>query len=235
MNKDNDPMGHAVKDYFENGTSARLFVRSDICDTDEIPVSWLYRTYSEMPVVEQQAIELCRGDVLDVGAAAGAHTVELIKRGFCVTSVDLSEMAVEILKCRGAGNAKCIDFFDLSEKQKFDTLLFLMNGAGLAGDLNGLEILLQKCRRLLRPGGQILMDSSDITYLFDRSDMLPEYYYGEVEYQMIYNNIFSDPFKWLFVDYIRLEKQAEAAGFSCERIIGGQDNSYLAKLEFRIG
>jgi SAM-dependent methyltransferase len=230
MNQKNDPMGHAIADYYSTGKADKLIVISDISETDEIPVSYLFRDFKAMPLLEQKAIELCGGHVLDIGAGAGSHSLALRTRGIHTNCIDISELSVKTMKKRGLNNAACIDFYDLKVGNKFDTLLFLMNGAGLAGTLDGLTSFLIKCQELLNPGGQILLDSSDIKYMYDRSDDMPEHYYGEVEYQMIYKNMFSFPFKWLFVDFKTLSGVAEAFGFECTNVAEGDEGTYLARL-----
>ncbi len=230
LQKERDPLGHSVMDYYTAGKADTLSVHSNVSEPDEIPVSWLFRDYNQMPKIEQRALDLCRGAVLDIGAAAGAHSLELMQRGISVTPIDISPLSVEVMKNRGLPNAGCEDFYTLSENNKFDTLLFMMNGAGIAGDMKGLKPFLEKCRYLLEPGGQILLDSSDIKYLYDSEDEYPSFYYGEVTYRMVYKNILSDPFKWLFIDYKRLKESAETLGFRCSKIVRGSEGSYLARL-----
>ena len=40
-------------------------------DEDEIPVNQLFRTFQEMPSLEQKALQLSTGKILDVGAGSG--------------------------------------------------------------------------------------------------------------------------------------------------------------------
>lgn len=225
-----DPMGQAIADYYSTGTGGSLLVNSDICETDEIPVPYLFRTFNEMPVIEQKALNLCRGEVLDVGAAAGSHSLWLQNKGIRTTAIDISRLSVETMRKRGIKNAKCCNFNTLSDNKKYDTLLILMNGAGLAGTLAGLGEFIHKCRQLLKPGGQALIDSSDIIYLFDSPEEMPEYYYGEVEYQIVYKNVLSQHFNWLFVDFDSLKKEVEVQGMQCTRVKNGPNFDYLAKL-----
>ena len=231
LHKSKDPIGQAIIDYQNSGKSEKLWVNSDITDKDEIPVSYLFRDYNKMPNIEQKALKLCNGSVLDVGAAAGSHSLWLKDRGVDTTSVDISELAVKAMRKRGVPNALTVDFFEISTEQKYDTLLFLMNGAGIAGTLSNLPTLLDKCSKLLKSGGQILIDSSDINYMFDDEDEKPQgKYYGEVEYTMSYGNVVSEPFSWLFVGFEMLKIVAQSCGFMCDKIIEGDNFDYLARL-----
>lgn len=229
-----DIFGKAFRDFLDGDTRAHLIVHLDITESDELPVSYFFRDFDDMPAWEQLALSHCRGRVLDAGAGAGAHALALQQRGYDVVAIDLSAGAAEIMKERGVKNAFCKDFFQLSEAG-FDTLLLLMNGAGMAGDLQGLRKLLNHARTLLNPGGQILLESTDLIYLFEEEDgsyLLPmrENYYGEVFYQLEYKGRKGKPFPWLFVDPDNLAEAAEKEGFSMELLFVGETNNFLARL-----
>ena len=230
--KDKDPMGLAIAEYHTNKKKKKLWVNSDITDKDEIPVKYLFRSFKQMPHIEQQALKICKGNILDVGAAAGSHSLWLMDNGFDVLSIDISQLAVQTMKERGVDNAFNIDFCKFTTEHKYDTLLFLMNGAGIAGTLNGLPKLLNKCSELLNENGQILIDSSDINYMFDDDEEKPVgKYYGEVEYTMSYDDSTSDPFSWLFVSFDMLNILAQSCGLNCELICEGDNYDYLARLK----
>jgi len=229
LQKDKDPIGHAVFDYYFKNKVKKLIVYSDITEADAIPVKYLFRDYKNMPEIEQTALDLCKGKVLDVGAAAGCHSIWLQNKDIDITSAEISQLSVEVMQHRGLKNAVCKDFFEI--EQKFDTLLFMMNGVGIAGILNALSLFFEKCKSLLSPKGQILLDSSDIAYMFDNESEKPVgKYYGEVIYQMKYGDIKSDEFNWLFVDFDTLAVYAEKSGLKCEKICKGSHFDYLARI-----
>lgn len=231
LTPENDPMGNAIADFYYKKAADRLIVDSSITEDEEIGVDYLFRDFESMPQIEKVALEKCNGKVLDVGAAAGCHALYLQNKSIEVTAVDISELSVEVLKKRGLKTAECIDFFDVNEK--FDTLLFLMNGVGIAGNMDGLYRLLQKCKDLLLPGGQVLLDSSDIVYMFEDDEGYSEKmegYYGELKYQMKYKDIKGEEFDWLFIDFNLLSQKAKEAGFDCELLVEGEHFDYLAQL-----
>lgn len=234
MNKQ-DAIGQAMLDYHYGVRGEQLIVKSDISEDDEIPIEYLFRTKRELPEIEKKALQKCRGKVLDVGAASGVHSLILQKKGIEVTSIDISEGAVEVMKLRGVANSKKQDFYQL-QNDRYDTILMLMNGAGLAGTVEGLVKLLNKTKELLNKGGQLLLDSSDIRYMFEEEDGsmwidLNSVYYGEVKYQMKYKDHISSEFDWLFIDFGKLKDIAELHSWSCELIYEGQHHDYLAKLQ----
>jgi hypothetical protein len=114
-------------------------------------------------------------------------------------------------------------------------LLLLMNGIGLAGKIDNLDWFFTKIRELLNPGGQVLLDSSDIIYLYENEDGsvdldLNSDYYGEMVYRFGYDGEISEPFDWLYVDFDLLSQFAEMHGFKCEMLAQGSHYDYLARL-----
>ncbi len=230
----NDPMGQAIYDYYHTGKAGKLRVMSSMFYEDEIPVPTLFRSFNDMPVQEQKAIELCRGRVLDVGAGSGCHSVVLKERGFDVVAIDISQLSVDVMTERGL-NAMNVNYFDETFVEKFDTLLFAMNGIGIVGKVERLDLFFRAARRLLAPGGQLLLDSSDISYVFTDDDGsmdidLAAGYYGEIDYKMRYKNINGEPFDWLYIDFDTLSMYAEEHGFRCEKCVDGEHYDYLARL-----
>jgi len=230
-------MGAAMLDYLQGDTDAEVLVVSNITEDDIIPVNYLFRTLDEMPLLEQEALNACRGKILDIGAGAGSHALVLQERGAAVTALDLSEGAVAVMKSRGVEQVLNADVFNL-QQQDYDTLLLLMNGIGIAGTLNGLYRFLDHVKGLLNKDGQILLESSDILYMYEDEDGsvlldLNAGYYGEVTYNMKYKEHESGTFKWLFIDAGLLEQYADEQGYECEVLVEGDYGNYLARLTLR--
>ena len=236
-NKEKDPMGRAIFDYYNTQKAGKLRVLSSMFYEDEIPVPTLFRTFAEMPIQEQKAIELCRGKVLDVGAGSGCHSIVIKERGLEPVAIDISELSVEVMRDRGI-DARNINFFDETFTEKFDTILFAMNGIGIVGKTERLPDFFRSIKRLLAPGGQVLLDSSDIKYIFMDEDGsmdidLAAGYYGEIDYKMRYKNITGKPFDWLYIDFDTLSMYAEEHGFCCEKCIDGEHYDYLARITLK--
>ncbi|MBW1295027.1 class I SAM-dependent methyltransferase [Aquimarina litoralis] len=230
-----DIFGEAIKDFYQNQYKEDIVVKAPDFDDDIIPIPYLFRSYEEMPILEQKALDLAYGEVLDVGCGAGSHSLFLQDyRKLEVHSIDISKGAIEICRKRGVANASVQDILKLETKQ-YDTLLFLMNGSGIIGKLHDIDLFFTHLKKLLKPGGQILMDSSDISYLFADEDGsfwvdTSKGYYGEMQYQLKYKNLESNWFDWLYIDYNTLQNAANANGFLCELVTQGENNDYLAKL-----
>ena len=230
-----DILGRALLDY-QNGKYAEdITTISSLEENGVLPLPYLFRSYDEMPKLEQQALELCQGRVLDVGCGTGSHALYLQERGFAVTGLDRSKGAIDVCQQRGLQNTIQTDFLSYSN-EAFDTLLLLMNGIGLAGTLKALPEFLTHCKALLRPNGQVLLDSSNILYMFEQDDdggyWIPgnSAYYGEVRFQMQYRGKKGPVFDWLYLDYKTLAGYAETNNFTCQLISEGEHYDYLARL-----
>lgn len=234
----NDPFGAAINDFFRNGTAPNLHINTNYTEEESIPASYFFRTIKNMPVIEKKALSLCRGKILDIGAAAGCHSLELQKMNLDVTALERSKLAVKVMHDRGVHKIVHSDIY-LYKKAKFDTLLLLMNGAGIGGTVNGFKMLLSHLKTLVYPNGQILIDSSDISYLFEEDDgsvwvdLNTEAYYGEMQYEVEYNKTHRSVFDWLFIDFDYLNQIAEHEGFTCNKIINGDHHDYLAQLLYK--
>ncbi len=227
-----DPLGTGLLAYMEGKKrGAVIRVTSDVAVNDIIPIDYLFRDYDEMPLWEQEALKRCKGPVLDIGAGAGSHSLALLQQGLEVVAMDVSPGAVAVMKQRGLPKVLHEDIFAFSE-EKFDTLLLMMNGIGLVGDLHGLNEFLVHAKYLLNPRGQILLDSSDLSYLYEETSIiLPrDRYKGIIQYQMSYDEVVGDPFYWLYLDYAKLKKHAAYHGYSSMLLKEGDHFEYLARL-----
>lgn len=229
-----DPMGAAIYDFHKNGTADVLRVFSSQFEEDEIPVADLFREYDDMPELERIALDEASGEILDVGAGSGCHSVALMKMGKSAVAIDISPLSVEVMKERGV-DALQVNLYDESFDRKFDTVLMLMNGTGIIGNLDNMPVFFERMKQLLKPGGSILIDSSDLRYLFEEEDGslmidLADDYYGQLDYQMQYKDVHGEPFDWLYVDFDTLAFYAEESGFDAVLLAEGEHYDYLAKL-----
>lgn len=231
-----DLFGKAMFDFQTNNSPEDIITETTISEEDEMSVDYLFRSYNEMPKIEQKALQLATGKTLDVGCGAGSHSLSLQNdRNLDVTSIDISAKAIETCKLRGVKNAKVQNILDF-EGEKFDTIILLMNGVGIFGKLENCNKFLTKLKSLLNPGGQILLDSSDIIYMFDEDEdggkWIPSNndYYGELVFNISYKGEKEEPFDWLYLDYNTLQNAAVANGLKCELILEGEHYDYLAKL-----
>lgn len=233
-----DILGQALLDYSSGDYSEDIKTYSSLDEEDYMPLPYLFRNFDAMPLLEQKALEITTGKVLDVGCGAGNHALYLQNKGYKVSALDYSEGAIEVCENRGVKSTILSSILDYNDS-KFDTILLLMNGIGLAGKLSDLDVFLSHLKSLLLPNGQILLDSSDIIYMFEQDEdggyWIPDnaQYYGEVTFQMGYKGQKSIPFDWLYVDFNTLKNACDANNLNCELVISGDHFDYLAKLSLK--
>lgn len=223
-----DVFGKALTDFYKTGAADVLLLHNSYDKPEEMPIDFFFRDDEEMPVLELQALRMCKGKVLDVGAGVGSHALVLQAFNTDVTAIDVSEAAVNIMKNRGVKKVLLQDIFTYTEK--FDTILMLMNGIGLTGTLVGFKNFLEKLKDLMNPGGQVLFDTSDIAYLYQDLPKPQNLYYGEVSYQYEYNGEKGNWFNWLYVDPETVKKMASEAGWVSEIIFDDEEDQYLVRL-----
>lgn len=228
-----DIYGQALLDFQNNCATADIKTWSSVGGKDVMPLDYLFRAYKKMPKIEQKALDLCCGKILDIGCGAGNHSLYLQEKGFDVTALDISKGAIEVCKLRGLKKTLQQDFWHI-KNQKYDTILLLMNGIGLSETLEKLPLFLNHLKSLLNPNGQILVDSSDIIYMFEDEngffEFSEDYYYGEVQFTMTYKKQTTPKFNWLYLGFDKLHLYTHRTGLKCQKIIEGSHYEYLAKL-----
>lgn len=231
-------MGRAVLDYWKGDHDVTLLTETSISEPDAMEVAYFFREFKEMPYLEQRALQQCSGRVLDAGCGTGSHALYLQEeRKLEVVGIELSAGCAEVATRRGVTQVWCTDLFAFSDDKGFDTILMLMNGSGILGSFSEVTGNLRKLKELLTSDGSILIDSSDLIYMFDEDEdggkWVPgDRYYGELEFTLHYQGE-TESFPWLYLDFASLQSFAEEAGYNCELLETGQNYDYLAKLSLR--
>ncbi|MFV0539890.1 MAG: class I SAM-dependent methyltransferase [Aestuariibaculum sp.] len=228
-----DLFGKALLDYHNGNYTENLVTSTSISSEDELPLPYLFRNFKAMPKLEQSALNLSKGKILDVGCGAGSHSLYLQEKGLDVTAIDISKGAVKVAKSRGV--KKVVLKSVLDEAETFDTILLLMNGTGIFQETIQVSRYLKHLKSILNPNGQILIDSSDIKYMYEDEDGgfwvdTNAGYYGELDYFLNYKGEDELPFKWLYMDFDTLKIACETVGLTCNLVIKGEHFDYLAKL-----
>ncbi|WP_339916992.1 class I SAM-dependent methyltransferase [Yeosuana marina] len=228
-----DLFGQALLDYQNGQFSEDIITSTNISDEDDLPISYLFRDYKNMPKLEQKALKLTKGTILDVGCGAGSHSLYLQEKGLSVKAIDISKGAIEVVRHRGVLHSEIKHLLD--ETDTFDTVLLLMNGTGIFQELSQVSKYLKHLKSLLNPNGQILIDSSDIKYMYEDDDGgfwidTNANYYGELDYFLSYKGKKEVPLKWLYLDFDTLKLACETVGLHCELVLEGEHFDYLARL-----
>lgn len=227
---------NALKAYHAGNRSASFLIRRDDGFEVQVPVS-LFFSEQAFPDLEVRALDLCKGRVLDIGAAAGRHSMELIRRGFSVTSLDIASDVEDILRDRGIKEIVISDVFTFSG-DRFDTLLMLMNGIGIVGTVDRLDLFLNHAHRLVASGGQILCDSIDVSVTSDpihvayrQQNIASGRQPGQQSFTITYENQQGAVFDWLHIDFPTFSRHCLKANWKAELIYEDGDGHYLCRVK----
>jgi SAM-dependent methyltransferase len=231
------PLGAALRAYHEGERDARLTVESDLFETEEVPASAYYRpSDSPLPALERAALDICAGRVLDAGAGAGRHALELQTRGFEVTALEIDPTAASVMRSRGVERVIVGDLRSFPGGP-FDTVLMLMNGLGAVGTIAGLHDWFERLHRLVGPDGSVVCDSTDLAGAFDRDELSalrqrsgdgPDR--GETSFRLTFRECRGAWYRWLFCPEDLVRRSAEATGWKAERLHLGDRGAFLVRL-----
>ena len=229
------PYGDTLMAYHSGDLSASFEIKRDDGFRQVVPASVFYSEQA-FPYLESCALDACNGRVLDIGAGAGRHSLELIRRGFSVTALDILPCFEKILRARGVTEVIISDIFTFSGR-RFDTLLMLMNGIGMVGTPDRLDRFLSHAHEITTEDGQIICDSVDVSV---SSDPIHVAYreknidmgrpIGQQFFIMTYDNE-SEPFKWLHIDFTSLQEHCQGTGWEPCLIHEEADGHYLCRLK----
>lgn len=229
------PFAHALIDFHAGIADAAFTIRRDDGFQTQVPAAPFFES-ATFPSLEISAMEQCNGHILDVGSAAGRHSLELIRRGFKVTSLDIAPEMEVIMKDRGLSDILIADVMQFSG-QRFDTLLMLMNGIGMVETLKGLEQFLNHAHQLIVPGGQIVCDSIDVSVgndsqhkAYTENNLSQGRPAGQQAFTMEYDGGDSTRFDWLHIDFPSLSQICQCTGWEANLIESESDGHYLCKI-----
>ena len=191
-----DIFGQALLDFYHNIKEANLILHTSYGSPEILPLERFFHADDEFSDLDFFALEQAHGNILDIGAATGRHALYLQHHGQDVTALEISPACGKIMDESGLKKIIIADVFRYAG-EKYDTLLMLMNGIGIAGDMDGLKGLFKHLKTIIKPGGQLLLDSSDISYLYKDSEKPIDRYFGELTFRYEYNKRWSESFKWL--------------------------------------
>ncbi len=231
-----DLYGQALLDYYNGEQNTTIILRRDDGFSAELPLKVFFARPAEFSRIEQLALDMCRGDVLDIGAGTGRHSLALQQRGLNPYAIDISAGAVEIIRRNGMKRAECADIFEFNNGT-FDTLMMLLHGIGMTETLDGFTKFLHHARTLLKPGGQLIFDSMDVrctedagNLAYQESNIRKNRYFGEIHLEFGYNGMTGKPWKWLHIDQETMTERARIAGWNVEIVHTEAGGDYLARL-----
>ncbi|MDW3195328.1 MAG: class I SAM-dependent methyltransferase [Cytophagales bacterium] len=229
MTQQFSPFVESLMDYVECDTSYPLILHNTYGEPEEMSVEVFFREQDDLSDIEKMALHSCRGEILDLGAGAGALSLILQDMGKSVTALESDGGCSQLMQALGVKSVIHDDFW--KHTGQYDTVLAMMNGLGLAGTLDRVPKFLEKCLRLLKPDGQLIFDSSDISYLYagEAEDKAFDYY-GEVRYRYEYKGQTDDWFDWVYVDQDTLFSICKQLKLNFEILHTDEYQQYLGRI-----
>lgn len=231
-----EPYGNALLDYYTGNSNAEILFRRDDGMEVIVPADIFFRDQDNFSSIEKEAVKLCRGHVLDIGAGTGSQSLILQNSDYRVTSIDIDFNAVTIMKRRRLKDVQCCNIFEF-RGGKFDTLLMLGHGIGMVETIDGLDRFLEYAHNLIALNGQMLLDSLDVRKTTDKNNLTyleanhkAGRYIGEIRMQCEYQDKKGPYYGWLQVDEETLKNYAELNGWKYQTIRSEKNGDYLARL-----
>lgn len=108
--------------------------------------------------------------ILDIGCGTGRHSIELTKRGYTVTGVDLSESMLDRAKAKAAAEGLAIDFRRHDARKlpfsgEFDLAMMLCEGGFPLMETDEMNFaILKSAAASLKPGGRFIFTTLNGLY-----------------------------------------------------------------------
>jgi SAM-dependent methyltransferase len=178
------------------------------------------RWTDEADAIDRAVLRRARGPVLDVGCGPGRMVKAAVARGMKALGVDVSPVAVEIVRAAGLPVHLGSIFEAIPYEGSWSTALLLDGNIGIGGDP---VALLARCREVLRSNGDIVVETHPDAAR-DRA------YQGSLVGQ---DGHVSDTFPWAEVGRAAIAAHAADAGLRVAQSWGGAGRSFSRLLPIR--
>jgi SAM-dependent methyltransferase len=195
--------------------------------------------FRRWPKAERKAIRLARGRVLDVGCGAGRVALELQERGHEVVGIDLSPLAVEVARRRGARDVCELPVTRVGrELGSFDTFVMFGNNFGLMGSRRRAPWLLRRFRSIANEGARILAESvnpyktDDPAHLaYHERNRQRGRMSGQLRIRIRHHEYETPWFDYLLASPEEMAELAEGTGWELRRVVDEGEHVYVGVLE----
>lgn len=181
--------------------------------------------YEPAPLVVEAVAKLAPGAALDLACGAGRNALFLAQKGWRVTAVDYSRVAIEILQRRAAEQGVAVDtrVADL-ERREF---AIARDGYDLICDYNYLQRNLFAAMRWgVRQGGLVVCGLPMLDEDPDVKPMNPAYLVGEGELRSLFND-------WTILHYYEGKPAGATRVRPIAEIVARREAGYAAQLGIR--
>jgi SAM-dependent methyltransferase len=240
LNEREDAYGRLILDHLEGRPAIEIVERDDgFITASRFGPEVYFAPLRRWPKPERAASRFVRGRVLDVGCGAGRVAIELQGRGHEVVGIDVSPLALQVARRRGAKDVRELAVTQIGpELGLFDTLVMFGNNCGLFGSRRRAPWLLRRFRSVTRPGARILATSTD-PYTTDNPDHLVYHERNRRRGRMpgqLRLRIRHGPYRTSWFDYLlaspdELGELVAGTGWELTRVLSEGEPSYVGVLE----
>ncbi|MBI4152514.1 class I SAM-dependent methyltransferase [Candidatus Woesearchaeota archaeon] len=240
MDLKKDAYGQEVWAFFQGKDSYEVIERDDGFIGLSGGAQAYFADFKDWPKIQKQAIKFAKGKVLDIGAGAGRISLYLQKKGFDVTAIDNSPLAIKVCKKRGVKNAKVLPIEKIGtfKPNTFDTVVMFGNNFGLFGGYKKAKTLLKKLHKITSSSALILAESSDV-YKTDDPVHLSYHKFnkkrgrmsGQLCIRVRFRNYIGDWFDYLLVSKKEMKEILKNTGWMVKKFIASDNNGYYAIIE----
>ena len=174
---------------------------------------------------------------LDVGCGAGRVALHLQAKGFRVTAIDNSRLAIKTAKARGVRDARLLPFENIGQLSagSLDTIVMFGNNFGLFGSRGRARTLLKQLHRITRDRAVLLAESLDPHQTSERAHL--EYQRrnrrrgrmpGQIRIRIRFNEWIGPWFDYLLVSPEEMSAILDGTGWEVDRFLTEDGPRYVA-------
>jgi SAM-dependent methyltransferase len=233
-----DAVGHLDWDFYHGKDGREVIERDDgYIDVSEGPGSY-FADYHEWPGCERRAMRYVRGRILDVGCGAGRVALHLQRKGFDVTGIDNSPLAIKVCKLRGFKKALLMPFDRIAfPRSSFDTILLLGNNFGLFANRRRAKRLLERLHDMTSPHARIIAETLEprrtdnpFHIAYHRRNVARGRMAGQVRIRVRHQGYATPWFEYLFVSKTEMRSLLQGTGWLVDRFLDSEGPMYIAIL-----
>lgn len=236
-----DGYGEQLWSYFKTGEP-----KSEIVERDDGFLSHgrfggelYFSEYRKWDQIDKAAMKHVKGRVLDIGCGAGRHSLYLQGKGFNVTGIDNSPLAIKVCRARGLKKARLMPIKEIDQfkPNSFDTVIMMGNNFGLFGSFKLAKSLLKKLHRITSPAALIIASTRDPYTTKDPGHLV---YHernrkrgrmpGQLRLRIRFKGYIGNWFDYLLVSKDELTEILNGTGWTIRSFIDGNDGQYVMLL-----
>jgi SAM-dependent methyltransferase len=171
-----------------------------------------------------------------VGCGAGRVALYLQERGFRVTAIDNSPLAVKTTRTRGVKDARVLPFQYIRHvrRRRYSTVIMFGNNFGLFGSHSRAKRLLRDLHRITAPGAVLLAESldpyktDDAAHLkYQRANVAKGRMAGQIRIRVRYRDCVRPWFDYLLVSPQEMVKIVDGTDWAVERLVSDGGPLYV--------